>query len=277
MAIQINRPRLLLIPAFLGVLAMTFLLVADYSFAQRDRRGGDSPRVSRQQGRIGGDSPRVSRQQGRRDGNSPRVNRQQGRRGGKTDRVIRHREKRRIMSPRVTRHGHVVRKLPRGYTRVWHRKKPYYYNRGIFYSSGPSGFIVVRAPLGSVVVSLPVGYRRVWVSGAWFYSYGGAFYRRAPSGYVVVEPPAEVIVEENVPVLVQPATVVSGQVSVTASILNVRSGPDMSYPLIYQVHSGYILEIHGRSNEWLYVELPNGEFGWVMAEYTYRLKSPGKG
>jgi hypothetical protein len=51
----------------------------------------------------------------------------------------------------------------------------------------------------------------------------------------------------------------------------------LSYPLIYQVHSGYILEVHGQSRGWLYVELPNGEFGWVMAEFTYRLEAPGSG
>ena len=249
MSIQLIKSHRLFTVFFIGVFAVTLILLADYSFAKRGRGGGDSPRVSEQHDRRGDKSPRVSS----------------------------HRGKRRIISPRVTRHGNVVRKLPRGYKRVWHRSKPYFYSGGVFYMPGPSGFIVVRAPMGSVVVSLPVGYRRIWVSSAWYYTYGGVFYQEVPSGYVVVDPPAEVVVEEDAPDLVQPLESATGQVSVTAPILNVRSGPGLSYPLIYQVHIGYILEIHGKSNEWLYVELPNGEFGWVLAELTYRLKAPGSG
>lgn len=274
---QFIKPHCFITAVFLSVFAMTFILMEDYSFAQREKRGDDSSRVSRQQGNRGDDSSRVRKQQDRRGDDSSRVSRQLDRRGNESPRVTRHISKRRIISPSVSRQGHVIRKLPRGYRRVWHKSKPYFYSGGVFYTQGTYGFIVVRAPIGSIVVSLPVGFRRIWVSSAYYYSYGGTFYRRAPSGFVVVAPPAEVVLEEEAPVLVQPSEAAEGQVSVTAPILNVRSGPDLSYPLIYQVHSGYILEIHGQSRGWLYVELPNGEFGWVMSEFTYRLKAPGSG
>jgi hypothetical protein len=39
-----------------------------------------------------------------------------------------------------------------------------------------------------------------------------------------------------------------------------------------QVERGYILEVLGTTDGWLYVQLPNGEFGWVMAEFTLRLE-----
>jgi len=260
---QLIKPHHFITVVFIGVFTMAFILMEDYSFAQRERRGSDSPRVSRQQDRRGNDSPRVNRQQDRRGNDSPRIDRK--------------RSKRRIISPSNPRYGHVVRKLPRGYRRTWYNSNPYYYMGGVFYTPGPTGFIVVRAPIGSIVVSLPVGFRRIWVSDAYYYTYGGTFYRRAPSGFVVVAQPADVVLEEEAPRLVQPSEAAAGQVSVTASILNVRSGPNLGYPLIYQVHSGYILELHGQSREWLYVELPNGEFGWVMAEFTYRLKAPGSG
>jgi len=288
---QLIKPHHLLTVVFLGVFVMTFILMEDYSFARDERRGGNSSRVSRQQDsrdndssrvrkhkeRRGDDSSRATRQQNGRSDDSSRVNRKQNRRGNDSSYVTRHKSKRHVISPRVTRRGHVVRKLPRGYRRVWHKDKPYFYISGVFYSPGPSGFIVVRAPIGSIVVSLPVGFRRIWVSSSYYYTYGGTFYRRVPSGFVVVEPPVEVVLEEEAPVLVQPSEAASGQVSVTASILNVRSGPNLNYPLIYQVHSGYILEVHGQSRGWLYVELPNGEFGWVMSEFTYRLEAPGSG
>jgi uncharacterized protein YraI len=92
------------------------------------------------------------------------------------------------------------------------------------------------------------------------------------SGYVVVEAPAAVIVEDDAPVLVQPHETADGQISITASVLNVRSGPGLGYPVIYQMHEGYVLEVHGKTTGWLFVELPNGEFGWVMTEFTKQLE-----
>jgi uncharacterized protein YgiM (DUF1202 family) len=174
------------------------------------------------------------------------------------------------------RHGHVVSRLPRGYRRTWYKKQPYYYRRGVFYRPARSGFIVVGAPIGAAVVSLPVGYQRLWIDDSAYYVYGGTFYRRIPRGYVVVSPPAAVVVEENVPELVQPSRPASGEVIVNAPVLNVRSGPSMNNPRIYQVDEGYILEIHGRSNGWLYVQLPNGEYGWVKEVFT-QLVEPASG
>lgn len=242
---------------------MSFFLMTDSAYGKRERRGDDSHREREYKERRERDSDRYSRQNGRRDGDYSRS--------------YRDRNKRRVVSSPVRRHGHSVRKLPRGYSRVWYKNKPYYYSQGVFYVPDLSGFVVVRAPIGSIVVSLPVGYRRIWTSGGWYFSYGGTFYRRAASGYVVVQAPAEVIVEEEPPDIIKPSESAFGQVSVTASILNVRSGPDLDYPLIYQVHKGYILDVHGKSGAWLYVELPNGEFGWVMDQFTYHLKAPGSG
>lgn len=183
----------------------------------------------------------------------------------------------RIFSPRPVRHGHVVPKLPRGYRRVWHSNTPYYYRYGIFYRPSPSGFIVVRAPIGLIISSLPVGYTRVWVGGVSYYVYAGAFYRKVPSGYVVVERPPGVYLEEDAPVLVEPPEAAEGIVTVTASALNVRAGPSLTHPVLYQVHRGYLLEVHGRATGWLYVELPDGEFGWVKRVFTAPLDPNAKG
>ena len=243
----------------ISLFILTSLVLSDYSFARdRDGRGGKPSRVDkRDRDGRGGKAPRVER---RDQQTSPRY---QG--------------KRVVKSPRVYRKGHTVSKLPRGYRRILHNKKPYYYYSGSFYRRAPSGFIVIGAPYGAIVFSLPVGYQRFWVDNAWYYAYGGAFYRRSPYGYVVVEAPRNIVIEEEVTVLVQPPEPYSGEVSVIASILNVRSGPSLSYPVIYQIHKGYILEVHGKTTGWLYVQLPNGEFGWVMNIYTNRLNPPGSG
>lgn len=232
----------------ISMFVLTSVPLTNESFAQRGRRGDDSPRISRHQDRRVVNYPRVVHRRGRRH----------------------------VISPRIARHGHVVRKLPRGYRRAWHHRKPYFYNRGVFYRRGPSGFIVVSAPRGAIAVSLPVGYQRLWIDGTVYYAYGGTFYRRVPSGYIVTEPPAALVVEDKAPVLVQPSQTATGQVSVDAPVLNVRSGPGLSEPRIYQIHEGYILEVHGKSNGWLYVQLPNGEFGWVKSVFTKPLE-PGSG
>ena len=187
------------------------------------------------------------------------------------------RNKRRVYSPRYTRHGDAVKRLPRGYRRTWWNKSPYYYSSGVFYRPSGLGFTVVSAPLGAIVLSLPIGYQRMWVSDSWYYSYGGTFYRRAPRGYAVVEPPVQVIVEDAAPFVVKPERADSGTASVTTELLNVRSGPGMSYPMIHQIQRGYVLEIHGSTTGWLYVQLPNGEFGWVMNIYTNRHETAGSG
>lgn len=196
----------------------------------------------------------------------------------KTVRAEQRHNRRRFVSPRTVRRGHVVRRLPRGYKRTWFGSRPYFYNFGIFYRPGPAGFVAVNAPIGVVVSGLPAGYRTVWVGGSTYYVYSGVFYRRAPSGYVVVNAPETVIVEDVAPELVQPSYEASGQVSVTASVLNVRSGPGKDYAVIYQIHEGYVLEMHGKSTGgWLYVELPNGEFGWIMTRFTTKLDPDSSG
>lgn len=202
----------------------------------------------------------------------------QDRRPAPAVRAARRHNKKRFVSPRIVRPGHVVRRLPRGYRRAWHDRRPLFYNFGIFYRSGVGGFVSVSAPIGVVVSSLPAGYRTLWVGSSLYYAYGGVFYRMAPSGYVVVNAPETVIVEDEAPSLVQPSYEASGQVSVTASVLNVRLGPGKDYAVIYQIHKGYVLEIHGKTTGgWLYVELPNGEFGWIMTRFTIQLDPDSSG
>ena len=202
----------------------------------------------------------------------------QDRRPAHTVRAAKKHNKKRFVSPRIVRHGNVVRRLPRGYKRVWFGGSPYFYSFGIFYQSGPSGFVAINAPIGVVVAGLPAGYRTVWVSGSTYFVYSGVFYSRIPSGYIVVSAPDTLIVEDAAPSLVQPSYEASGQVSVTASVLNVRLGPGKDYAVIYQIHKGYVLEVHGKTTGgWLYVELPNGEFGWIMTRFTRQLDLDASG
>jgi len=259
MLMKSNVTRRIITLICISVFTITSVPLAADSFAsERNRNRTEYNRVSRQRD-TGTAYNRVSRQRDKGKVN-PRP-------------VVRQRVKRRIISPPVVRHGHVVDRLPRGYRRVWRNRDPFYYFGGMFYRPAPSGFVVVPSPIGAVVVSLPVGSRRLWIDGALYFTFGGTFYRRVPSGYVVVDAPAPVVVEKSVPVLIQPSETAGGQVFVTVPVLNVRSGPGINEPVLYQVDEGYILEVHGIANEWLYVQLPNGEYGWVKTAFTRQLKA----
>jgi len=95
-----------------------------------------------------------------------------------------------------------------------------------------------------------------------------------PANAVVVEPAYPVVVQPT-PVIVQRPTVIvhtptaaSGRVSVTAPILNVRSGPGLSFAVIDRAYQGDFLTVKGGAPQWLYVQLPTGNLGWVMTEFT---------
>jgi len=108
----------------------------------------------------------------------------------------------------------------------------------------------------------------------------------AVSPGVVVSPPPPVVVYSPPVVyrdsyaMVQPSEVVSGQVSVRVKTLNVRSGPSFNHPVISQAYRGELLGVYGQSlytPRWFYVQLPSGEFGWVVSEFTSSLSTPGSG
>jgi len=175
------------------------------------------------------------------------------------------------------RPGHVVVNLPPRHTRVIVRGRPYYYGGGSYYYRRPRGYVVVAPPIGAIVPRLSIGFGTVWVGGLFYYYYGNVFYRRVPSGYVVVEPPTTSTVVLEAPSVVQPAQSASGRVSVIAARLNVRTGPSLSNPILYQVRENTTLNVHGRDRDWLYVELPSGKYGWVMEEFTVQMDVPSSG
>ncbi len=197
------------------------------------------------------------------------------------DAAARHGHKKRggrvIVSRPLVRPGRIVRRIPRKHRKIVVKGRKYYYRRGIFYYRGPGGVVVVGPPIGTVVPRLGVGFRTFWFGGLLYYYYGNIFYLRGPRGFVVVEPPDTTAVVLTPPSVVKPSIAASGSVLVTAPRLNVRTGPALYNPVISQVLQDEVLIIHGKSPGWLYVELPNGETGWVMEEFTAPLFEPANG
>ncbi len=70
------------------------------------------------------------------------------------------------------------------------------------------------------------------------------------------------------PPIVQPPIHPTGQVRVTVNVLNVRSGPGMTYRRMYKVYLGDILLINDKYPGWFYVKLPFGCHGWVVERLT---------
>ncbi|MFC1668159.1 DUF6515 family protein [Chlamydiota bacterium] len=96
-----------------------------------------------------------------------------------------------VYSPRARqpRYGNPVHVLPQGYRQIVVGGKPYFYHNGVYYTGGPSGYVVAQAPMGAVVPFIPQGYSTVYVNGVEHYYYGGTYYASGPGGYVVATLP----------------------------------------------------------------------------------------
>lgn len=89
------------------------------------------------------------------------------------------------------RYGHrekvtVVRELPRGHRKVVVKNRPYYVHDHRYYTRGPSGYILVRPPIGAIVASLPFGAVNVTIGGVFYSHYDQVYYRPTRGGYQVV-------------------------------------------------------------------------------------------
>ncbi|MCI5119829.1 MAG: SH3 domain-containing protein [Candidatus Electrothrix sp. AUS4] len=150
--------------------------------------------------------------------------------------------------------------LPLGYAAFMLANDLYYYNSGSFYRPAPGGYMIVDAPVGAVVPSLPFGYSYLIVDGTRYYTYEGSYYLQVPNGYQIVPDPRSTVM--------QPQPVLSNQVVVTSSRLNVRSGPGIQYSVSAMVYSGDVLQVLQREAGWIYVRLPDNTWGWVMSQFT---------
>ncbi|KAB0667131.1 SH3 domain-containing protein [Oryzomonas japonica] len=167
--------------------------------------------------------------------------------------------------------GPRFRELPREHRVIGYGRDSFYFTRGRYYRRGGDGFFLVAPPFGLVVPSLPLGFAALVVGGLTYYELNGIYYRQAPEGYVVVEPPATVVTPA-------PSAVESAQrVVVQSELLNVRSGPSLEQDILTEVGRGTVLNVLGKVPDWYYVELTNGERGWVMERFVTPMKPVPQG
>ncbi|WDD99675.1 DUF6515 family protein [Thalassomonas actiniarum] len=85
--------------------------------------------------------------------------------------------------------GHKVKVLPPGYRKLLVRGTPFYFNAGVFYRTSPSGYVVVKAPLGARVTTLAPGYVSFTLGLKRYFHVNATYYRKEKDSYVVVEKP----------------------------------------------------------------------------------------
>jgi hypothetical protein len=166
-------------------------------------------------------------------------------------------------------HPRVVPNLPPKHTTYVYKGDRYYYYGGRYYRPYRSGgYVVVRPPVGFYVPILPLGFITLLIAGITYYTFAGIYYRASSGGYVVVDAPAGAVVNSPAAPAIGAPSAPIGQAVVMAPLLNVRSGPGMNYPVVTTVMQGYSINVYGSAPDWLYVQAPNGQFGWVAQGYT---------
>lgn len=66
----------------------------------------------------------------------------------------------------------------------------------------------------------------------------------------------------------QPSAAQAKMVSVAGDWINMRSGPGLSHPVLWQLDRGHPLKVLRQENTWLYVEDFEGDKGWIAARLT---------
>lgn len=72
----------------------------------------------------------------------------------------------------------------------------------------------------------------------------------------------------------QPKELVLRLVKTTPELLNVRSGPNIKESITGQLGQGEVLHVIGAAPDWLYIKTADGQYGWVLSQYTREMGGP---
>ena len=109
------------------------------------------------------------------------------------------------------RPGMTMGRLPDGWRRIGIRGHDYFYFGGIFYDTGPAGYVVIAPPVDADIPELPPDTETVVVGNTVYYYAAGAFYLQQPDGsFIVVAAPIGAVVSllppDAVPVIINGTT-----------------------------------------------------------------------
>lgn len=167
-------------------------------------------------------------------------------------------------------HGSVFRDLPAEVFALSVAGAAFFYHRGTYYRQSPAGYVVVQAPFGARVRALPESCSTLYIDGRRYYDCEDVYYESDGDDYIVIERPSGHY---------QVEVAVGDEVRIKAEFLNVRTGPGTRYRAVGKLYRGEIVEVGSIDDEWYYVRLPNGQYGWIMREYTrlYKSRNEAKG
>lgn len=180
-------------------------------------------------------------------------------------------------APVYPRPGFRIHVLPRAYLALQVGALTYFFLDGIFYRPDVNGYVVVPAPVGATVTTLPANATYFTHNGTVYYTYAGVYYQKVDGGYMVVAKPQgtiETVVQTTTTTTVKDDSAIAREgdlVRVTATALNVRSGPGKKHDIVTQVRRGDLLRVQAANTQWYYVLLEDGSLGWVMIKYTTRV------
>lgn len=144
----------------------------------------------------------------------------------------------------------------------------YLFVDGLFYRHGPKGYIVAPAPIGGTITTLPPGTVLVTIDGNLYYTCSGTFYQKVPEGYAVVSQPIKQI---------NPEVAIGQELLVTVDLLNVRSGPGLTFETVGQLTKHEVIRVEALSADWVLVRLKDETTGWIKTVYTASIHSGAKG
>jgi hypothetical protein len=134
-----------------------------------------------------------------------------------------------------------------------------------------------RFPIGSTFWCVPFGAEMFFFGAFTYYLWDDIWYRGIGDEYVVVDSPYDTTVVDQAPV-VAPSTLGDGeQMVITEELLNVRSGPGSDYPVVYVLHAGDVVTVHGYNSDWVYITNSNDENGWIMSQYAAPVSDSASG
>lgn len=91
---------------------------------------------------------------------------------------------------------------------------------------------------------------------------------RSPPPVIVHQAPAPVQYRRYTTQLQPSVNQVLRMVQITAPVLNVRFGPDLQTSIIARLPHGARVGVIGAAPDWLYIKTTDGQYGWVMTQYT---------
>jgi len=71
-----------------------------------------------------------------------------------------------------------------------------------------------------------------------------------------------------------PPELVLRQVKIIAKIVNIRSGPGLENTVINQAYRDETVDVIDAAQGWLYVKTGEGQYGWLMTQYTLEVDRP---